>query len=54
MLVSCVLLNVFFCNFVDFGFKVFWLGGVRGRGLGALGMSTPVGEVCVLLNDFLL
>ena len=42
------LLNVFCCIFVDIGLKTFGMGGVRGRVLGALSMSTRVGEFCVV------
>ena len=48
MLMSCVLSHVFCRSFVDVGCKEFCMGSVRGRGLGALGMSTRVGELCVV------
>ena len=48
VLVSCVFVECFCCIFVDVGFKEFCMGGVRGRGLGALPMSTRVGELCVV------
>ena len=45
---SCVLVEYFWWSFVDVGFKDCFMGGVRGRVLGALAMSTRVGEVCVV------
>ena len=42
----CVV-ECFCCSFGDAGFKHYCMRGVRGRGLGALGMSTSVGELCV-------
>ena len=45
MLVSCLFVECFCCIFVDAGFEEFCKGRVRGRGLGALGMNTRVGEL---------
>ena len=42
---SCVFVECFSRIFVDVGFKEFCMGAGRGRGLGALGMSTRVGEM---------
>ena len=45
---SCVFDKLFCCRFFDAGFKEFCMGGVCGRGMGALAMSTRVGELCVV------
>ena len=45
--VACFV-NVSCCRFDDVCFKGFCMGGVPGRGLGALAMSTRVGELCVV------
>ena len=41
------LLNVFCCISVDVNFIEFSMVGVRGKWLGALSMSSRVGELCV-------
>ena len=38
----------FCCSFDDAALKYSCMSRVRGRGLGALGMSTRVGELCVV------
>ena len=45
-------LNICYCSSVDVGFKEFSMGCVRGRGLGALAMSTRVGKLCVVDASF--
>ena len=42
------MLNVSCCYFVERGFKELRTEGVRRKGLGALSMSTRVGELCVV------
>ena len=39
---------MFYCSFGDACFKYSCIRGFRGRGLGAIGMSTLVGELCVV------
>ena len=50
MLVSYVFVDFFWggCSFVDVGVKRFCMGCVHGNGLGALAMSTRVGDLCVM------
>ena len=36
------------CSFVNVGFNEFCMGGVCGRELGTLAMSTRFGELCVV------